>query len=112
MENPSPERMDRAIFRMTDSMADWTDWRERSVTSRQVDVRERSARVRDLDDDDDAVFIMSFRVLRIAVSDFRSFLKGSWVSSSESGSDRRRFFLSAILDSERGRPSRSGFDIC
>ena len=77
-EKPLPERMDLVRERTRVSMEDWTEERERSVTSRQVEAREgeMSARVRGLFRvsvgfrTDSA---RSFRIWRIVVSGFRRF---------------------------------------
>lgn len=83
-------------------MDDWTEESVRSLTSRQVVERERSARVRVFEEEEEEVerreLVRSSRDLRMSESGLRWFLKGSWVSSSEIGSGRRRFFLSAMED--------------
>lgn len=53
-ENPSPARMERAIWTMTVSISVCTEESERSATSRQEDERERSARVSGFDEDEEA----------------------------------------------------------
>lgn len=81
-------------------MFDWTDDRDRSATSRHVNGRDRSCRVRvlvpddDDDDEEDEVF-SSFRDSRITESGFSLFLNGS-VFVSPLASVRRRFLLSAM----------------
>lgn len=99
-EKPFPARIDLAREIANDWILVWTEDKGRSVTSRQVDERERSERVRVLEVEAD--FVASARVLimdRIAESGFRRFLKGRRAdSSSESESARRRFLLSAIVE--------------
>lgn len=81
------------------------------MTSRQVSARERSVRVRVLKEEEEEEeeerreAVRSWRVLTMAASGFRRFLKGRRPdsSSSELGSSRRRFLLSAIEGGERGR---------
>ena len=101
--------MERVTFRAMDSMADWTSGSDSSVTSRHLESRPRSARVRVLEDEGLDVDEKPLMIWRICESDFRMFLNGScWdSSSSESGSCRRRFFLplSAIFR-ERERERR------
>lgn len=81
-------------------MFDWTDDSDRSATSRHVNGRDRSCRVRvlvpddDEDDEEDEVF-SSFRDSRITESGFSLFLNGS-VFVSPLASVRRRFLLSAM----------------
>lgn len=80
-------------------MEDCTEERDRSVTSRQAKGRDRSWRVRDLEEEDEAEeeeLPNSLRIWRMTESGFSLFLKGSCVPSSEFSSARRRFFLSAI----------------
>ena len=112
-EKPLPARMDLVRERTRVSMVDWTEERERSVTSRQVEDREgeRSARVMGL------VWLgLGFRTesardlrdSRISASGLRRFWNGrdfevvAVASPSVSESDRwcsarRRFLLSAIF---------------
>lgn len=80
-------------------MFDWTDESVRSLTSRQVEESERSAKVRALDEEEEEEeLVRSWRLWNMTESGLSRFLKGSRVSSSSSelGSVRRRFFLSAI----------------
>ena len=80
-------------------MADSTEGRESSFTSRHVEARARSARVRvlEVDAEVEEVLRRSRSDSRMTESGFSRFLKGSRVSSSELGSGRRRFFfLSSI----------------
>lgn len=89
-EKPWPERMEWASDRMTDSMVDWTSKSERSDTSRHVEARERSERVRGFDEEMERVAVKRvWSDWRITESGFKRFLKGSSVE--ESGSARRRF---------------------
>lgn len=60
---PLPERMERAILRIRDSIVDCTDERERSVTSRQEEERPRSSRV--LDEEEDEAVEQSLNSWRI-----------------------------------------------
>lgn len=82
-------------------MFDWTEESVRSLTSRQVEESERSARERALEEEaEEEALLRSRRLWSMTESGLRRFLKGSWVSSSSSselGSVRRRFFLSAIV---------------
>lgn len=105
------------------SMVDWTEVRERSVTSRQVEAREgeTSASVRGCLEEEEGGFVNDLlnlvKDLRMSLSDFRRFWKGTefgerWdvledlavtvelssssVSVSEWWSARRRFPLSAM----------------
>lgn len=79
-------------------MVDWTEVRERSVTSRQVAERERSERARVLEveaaDEEEA---RDWRVCRMTGSGLSRFLKGRAVPS-PSSSERRRFFFSAAIE--------------
>lgn len=83
-------------------MEDWTEERERSVTSRQAKLRARSARVRVLQEEEEdeasarSESVSFWRTWRMTGSGLTRFLKGWRVSSSDPGSGRRRFFLSAI----------------
>ncbi|MFS7915152.1 hypothetical protein Hanom_Chr02g00161931 [Helianthus anomalus] len=89
--------MDLVRLRARERMRFWTEDNGRSVTSRQVEERERSVRVRVLEVEADLV--AADRVLRVdkmTESGFRRFLKGRRVvvvssSESESESARRRF---------------------
>lgn len=95
--------MDLARERARVSMTDWTEERGRSATSRQVEESERSERVRVLELEGVEV-VRVLREVRIVASDLRRFLNGrapSDSSSEELGSARRRFLLSAIVESER-----------
>lgn len=76
-------------------MVDWTEESERSDTSRQVEERARSARVKGLEVEEEEEEVTDLRILRIWASDLRRFLKG-WDAELESESARRRFFLSAM----------------
>lgn len=63
---------------MRDSIEDWTDERERSLTSRQVEERERSPRVRVLEEEDEArtESVSFLRVWRMTESGLTRFLNG------------------------------------
>lgn len=92
--------------RTRDSIEHWTEAGESSVTSRQALARERSFRVRILEEDEEEEerreAVRPSRVLIMAASGFRLFLKGRWASpsSSELRSGRRRFLLSAMEERE------------
>lgn len=119
--------MERARERIRVSMLDWTEERGRSATSRQVEERERSERVRGLELEVEA-WVCSLarrvsRVLRIAASELRFFLWGLdlVLALSESESEvsvvaRRRFFFSgAILErdgGEGGGGGKRGWEFC
>lgn len=118
-EKPLPARMDLVRERTRVSMVDWTEERERSVTSRQEEEREgeRSARVMGLVWSGLGFRTESardLRISRITESGLRRFWNGRdfevvavvlmvamaspSVSESETGwSARRRFLLSAIF---------------
>lgn len=104
-EKPLPERIDWTMEMVKASISDWTEVRERSVTSRQLEESDRSERVRGFEEEADAVEITrDCKVWRITESGFRRFLKRSSVV--ESGSGWRRFLdlvevLSAILVGRR-----------
>lgn len=103
-EKPLPERIDLVTVKMMCSICCWTEVRSRSVTSRQVVERFRSARVRVLEVEvaDRWESVSFFRIERMSVSDLRRFLNGAicWLlssSSSEVGSALRRFFLLSAI---------------
>lgn len=98
--------MERARERARVSISDWTEERGRSLTSRQVEERDKEERVRVLEDDDDeAEAARALREDNMTESGFRDFLKGSVsvsVSESDDGSGfLLRFFLSAISREKR-----------
>ena len=76
-------------------MADWTEERERSDTSRHVDERDRSASVKGFEVEEEEEEVRYLSIWRMWSSDFRRCLKG-WDAESESESARLRFFLSAM----------------
>lgn len=91
-EKPWPERIWWVSWRTTDSMADWTEERDRSDTSRHVDERDRSASVKGFElEEEEEEEEKDLSIWRMWSSDLRRCLKGC---ESESESARRRFFLS------------------
>lgn len=101
-EKPLPARIDLAREMARVWILVWTEDNGRSVTSRQVEERERSDRVRVLEVEADLVeSVRAWRIDKMAESGFRRFLKGrrlDSLSESESESARRRFLLSAIVE--------------
>lgn len=88
--------MDLAIVKASDSISDWTWSIGRSETSRQVEERPTSVRVRVLEVEAEED-LRVFRVWRMTESGFSLDLKGRLSeSASELGGGRRRLFLSAI----------------
>lgn len=108
-EKPLPDKMDLVRESTRVSISDWTESRERSVTSRQEVEREVESEA-SVPGFLEVVLTESASCLRdsrMVVSGFRRFWKGrdfedKWgvlmvgVSSSVSESGRRRFLLSAI----------------
>lgn len=97
-EKPLPARIDLAREMASVWISVWTEDKVKSVTSRQVDERLRSERVRVLEVEADLVASVRVSSIdRMTESGLRRFLKGRRTdSSSESASARRRFLLSAI----------------
>lgn len=89
--------MELAIRYARDSISDWTSSIGRSETSRQVEERPTSERVRVLEAA--AEDLRVFRVWRMTESGFSLDLNGRL---SESASARRRLFLSVIAGSSGG----------
>lgn len=111
-ENPLPARIDLARDMANVWISVWTEDKARSVTSRQVEERSRSERVRVLEVEADLVASVRVSSMdRMVESGFRRFLKGRRAdSSSESESARRRFRLSTIIDELSGSRGRENVE--